>query len=432
MLYKQASVTYAQVEASGPASPPLGFPAPIVPQGKVQNVLCRLDSLSPPCERQVLMQSDNFDIERAYLITQQLTTTLCGEVVLALVLHKSNSQDKFYEPFITSDNQQQIVAIKKDRRSIIRQMHDNNNNQNQQHPENPWKEVAAMQLLQNANNNHYHHPNILPLLDVLYDETFLYEIFPYCNGGSLYDLINHHYYSPNGWLPENQARIYFQQILNGIDYLHSKGICHRDISTQNILLMKTTTTSTNTKTNTSTERKEVTTNSNELVEQHQHDEYCCVLMDFGMCVRIPYPYPDDPHTEDVTDVTMGTMRRIIHSQSHCGKLRFMAPEMYHQNDFDGLSVDLWSAAVILFVMLTGRHPYERPNDRQDAGYHDLLDAKYYWDPQGVDQVFSWGHTVSTEAVDLLQHMFHPNPRDRFTLAQVMQHPWLVRDDMAKK
>lgn len=87
-------------------------------------------------------------------------------------------------------------------------------------------------------------------------------------------------------------------------------------------------------------------------------------------------------------------------------------------------MDLWSAAVILFVLLTGRQPYEKPDPATDANFYDLCDARFYWDPKCVAQVYSWGHAVSDEAVDLLRQMFRPYPQDRLTLAQVMEHPWV--------
>ena len=87
-------------------------------------------------------------------------------------------------------------------------------------------------------------------------------------------------------------------------------------------------------------------------------------------------------------------------------------------------MDLWSAAVVLFEMLTGRLPYQKPHDC-DPGYHDLMDAKFYWDPTAVDQIHSWGHSVSNEAVDLLKRMLRPDPKERLSLAEVAAHPWVT-------
>ncbi|KAL7545521.1 hypothetical protein ACHAWF_008870, partial [Thalassiosira exigua] len=146
---------------------------------------------------------------------------------------------------------------------------------------------------------------------------------------------------PSG-LEEYVARDIFVQTLKGVHYIHSRGVCHRDLSTDNIMLDKN--------------RR-------------------CAIIDFGMCLRVPYSYPDDPSgtTDDVTDITIGTNRRLIHCHAHCGKLHFIAPEIYKKNSFDGFAADIYSLGIILFVLLTGRHPYIRP-DENDPGYHMLTNG----------------------------------------------------------
>jgi len=297
------------------------------------------------------------------------------------------------------------IAIKMDCRSSVRHIHHGT----QAPSENPWKEVAALQLLNgdDSNNNNKDNHLVVRLLDVLVDETYLYEIMPYYARGSLHDFLRHDY--PQG-MSEEDARGIFRQLIQAIFYIHSRGVCHRDISTHNIMLSSSSSSAASSAT---------TTNSN-------INGGRIALIDFGMCLRVPHSYPDDDRTEDVTDVSVGTLRRIIHSQSHCGKLKFMAPEMYKMENFDGLAVDLWSAAVILFLLLTGKPPYDKPDAQADSNYYDLMDARFYWDPKSVAQVFSWGHAVSDEAVDLLKRAFQSDPRDRLTLSEIMEHPWIIQ------
>ena len=332
--------------------------------------------------------------EVAYMLTSfTLKQTICGEVMKGIVLRRmedsnnvaldeDNSKIKEF-PDNFWEMTDQYVAIKVDRRSTMQQIHDKSTRRN---PENPWKEVAAMQLLGNS------HPHVMGLLGAFMDKQCLYEVMKYCSKGTLSALIHDH---PSG-LDENSAQDIFRQILNGVQYIHSNGICHHDLSTDNVL-----------------------------IDENER----CVIIDFGMSLRVPYSYPDDKSgtTDDVTDISIGTNRRLIHTQTHCGKLRYMAPEIYLRKPaFDGYLADVWSLGVILFVLLTGKQPFERP-DITDPGYYDLNDPSYYWNTTEVNPCLSWGHELSTTSIDLLRNMLREDPRERATMTWIMNHKWVKNE-----
>lgn len=328
----------------------------------------------------------------AYMLTSiRIRQTVCGEIVKGVILQRYDQTESSYSTMETktSDSKwettDEYVAIKVDRRRTMQQLH--SAKLLQRNPENPWKEIAALQMLGSD------HPNVISLLGAFADDLCLYEVMPYYSGGNLSAYMHAH---QNG-LPEAQARGIFLQIINGLHFMHSRGVCHHDISTENILF------------------------------KEDENSLRCIIVDFGMCLRTPHNYPDDPigTTDDITDVSMGTQRRLIVSRNHCGKLRFMAPEIYQKKDcFDGLAVDIWSVGVVLFILLTGRQPYEKPDEIKDAGYHDLVDMSYYWNASKVNPCFSWGHAVSNEATDLLKNMMCPDPRERATLGWIGSHDWL--------
>jgi serine/threonine protein kinase len=176
-------------------------------------------------------------------------------------------------------------------------------------------------------------------------------------------------------------------MIQGLHFLQSKGICHRDLSLENILV----------------------------------DEDNCLVIDFGMCLRVPYSSSSDRNL--ISDVTNGSTRRLIKPMGTCGKHNYMSPEIFQNKDnFDGFAVDLWSAGVILYIMLTGFPPYDQAT-RADQRFEIIVEG------QLVEQLRLWEINVSDEAGDLLQSMLRLDPRQRLTLAQVMTHPWVTNPDV---
>jgi serine/threonine protein kinase len=165
--------------------------------------------------------------------------------------------------------------------------------------------------------------------------------------------------------------------------LQSLGVCHRDLSLENVL---------------------VDTNN-------------CLIIDMGMCLRVPYN--DSAKPGGVTDVTRGTTRRLMKPQGVCGKHNYMSPEIFeNKSAFDGFAIDLWAAGVILYIMLTGFPPYDQAS-RTDQRFDLIINGNL------MKQLKSWGINLSEDAGDLMQNMLRLNPNDRLTLSEVLSHPWIV-------
>lgn len=98
--------------------------------------------------------------------------------------------------------------------------------------EDPMNEIAAMQLLGN------NHPHVLGCHDVLFDGVFLNAVLPYCSSGDLHDRLNlfRKLHPGKRGFPEEEARYWFKQLLKGIQYLQENGVCHRDLSPENIMI----------------------------------------------------------------------------------------------------------------------------------------------------------------------------------------------------
>lgn len=145
-----------------------------------------------------------------------------------------------------------------------------------------------------------------------------------------------------------------------------------------------------------------------------------MVMDMGMCLRVPY---HDPATGNVVDVTRGTIRRLMRPQGVCGKHNYMSPEVFANADsFDGFAIDLWAAGVILYIMLTGFPPYDQAN-RTDQRFELIVHGRL------VEQLQKWGIFLSDDAGDLMQKMLQLDPKKRLTLAQVLEHPWVTNHDV---
>ncbi|XP_060173967.1 CBL-interacting serine/threonine-protein kinase 1 isoform X2 [Lycium barbarum] len=75
------------------------------------------------------------------------------------------------------------------------------------------------------------HPNVVRLYEVLASKTKIYMVLEYVNGGELFDKI-----ASKGKLSEAQGRKLFQQLIDGVSYCHDKGVFHRDLKLENVLI----------------------------------------------------------------------------------------------------------------------------------------------------------------------------------------------------
>ncbi|XP_076924978.1 CBL-interacting serine/threonine-protein kinase 24-like [Bidens hawaiensis] len=85
------------------------------------------------------------------------------------------------------------------------------------------REISIMKIVR--------HPNIVRLHEVLSSHTKVYIILEFVTGGELFDRIVH-----KKKLSENEARGYFQQLIDAVAHCHSKGVYHRDLKPENLLL----------------------------------------------------------------------------------------------------------------------------------------------------------------------------------------------------
>ena len=98
----------------------------------------------------------------------------------------------------------------------------------------------------------------------------------------------------------------------------------------------------------------------------------------------------------------------------CGTPAYIAPEILRNKGYS-LSVDLWSAGVVLFAMLYGSVPFKGTS--MEELHEMILNGRYLLKED-----------ISVEAMDLLRGLLEINPHKRLTIKQIYQHPWLENYD----
>jgi serine/threonine protein kinase len=102
----------------------------------------------------------------------------------------------------------------------------------------------------------------------------------------------------------------------------------------------------------------------------------------------------------------------------CGKKNYIAPEVLANNmNFNPIYSDIWSVGVMLFIMLTGCPPVEIAN---------INDPRYRMVVRGDigSMLQQWGINISLESIDLLVHILKAIPEQRYTIQQILAHPWM--------
>lgn len=86
-----------------------------------------------------------------------------------------------------------------------------------------YREISILKLLR--------HPHITRLYEVMESRNMIYLVTEYASGGEIFDHL-----VTNGRMKEEEAARVFAQIVSAVDYCHCKGVVHRDLKAENVLL----------------------------------------------------------------------------------------------------------------------------------------------------------------------------------------------------
>ncbi|KAI4370119.1 hypothetical protein MLD38_018500 [Melastoma candidum] len=204
------------------------------------------------------------------------------------------------------------------------------------------------------------HRNIVELKGAYEDRHSVNLVMELCAGGELFDRI-----IAKGHYSERAAANLCRQMVTVVHYCHSMGVMHRDLKPENFLFLST-------------------------------DENSPLkATDFGLSVFFK----------------QGDVFRDL-----VGSAYYVAPEVLRRSY--GAEADIWSAGVILYILLSGVPPFWGENEQ---GIFDAILRGH------IDFVSDPWPSISNSAKDLVKKMLQADPKERLSAVQVLNHPWMRED-----
>ena len=204
--------------------------------------------------------------------------------------------------------------------------------------------------------------NMVHVYDCYESKNHVYILMELCSGGNLYEKI-----SKGDPYTEKMASVLMGDILRVAEQCHSRGIIHRDIKPENFLF------------------------GNKLMGAPLK------MTDFGLADYCK-------EGSKLTEIS--------------GTPYYIAPEVIRQNY--SLPADVWSCGVVLYVLLTGKTPFHKEDDRKHSYkivFRRILEdtINFTKDP--------WPN-ISENAKDLCKKLLTKNPAKRISAKEALEHPWI--------
>jgi calcium-dependent protein kinase len=202
------------------------------------------------------------------------------------------------------------------------------------------------------------HPNIISLKGAYDDKRAMHIVMELCEGGELFKhIVAKRYYT------EREAAVLIRTVMEVVQTCHNHGVMHRDIKPENFMFA------------------------------NEKEDSPLKVIDFGLSTFF---------------------QRGQRFSDMVGTPFYMAPEVWMRNY--GPEADVWSAGVLLYVLLSGQYPFWADTQLGIAKevLHGHLD---------LELAYPWP-TISESAKSLLRHMLDRDSGDRYTPQQVLNHPWV--------
>ncbi|CAN8074767.1 unnamed protein product [Agarophyton chilense] len=221
------------------------------------------------------------------------------------------------------------------------------------------------------------HKNVVQLVDVINTAKRIYIIMELVSGGELFDVIT------KNRLSEPQVRFYFHQLVEGLHYCHRRGVFHRDLKLENILLST---------------------------------EGVVKITDFGLS-QLWAGQGDG----------MDSVNSSFLLSTRCGSPFYVAPEvvLVKEQRYSGAKADAWACGIILYVLAAGSLPFHMKFfEILSNGNNAVMLQKF------IHGGINYPESFSEELRDLVNHLLELDPDKRYAMPAIKKHPWFngPRDD----
>ena len=231
------------------------------------------------------------------------------------------------------------------------------------------------------------HPNIIKTYKITENEKNYYIIMEYCDGGELFN-----YIVEKEKLDENEASMFFFQLINALEYIHSLGIAHRDLKPENLLLVE-----------------------NKIIK----------IIDFGL-----------------SNYFNGEKKL----ETPCGSPSYASPEIIKGENYNGFSIDIWASGIIMFAMLCGYLPFDDDEEEEDddddnndennnsneknennndsdnnSNESEKSDDNEVLFQRILEGKLDFPSYLSNDAIDLMKKILVVNPEKRIEIKDIKKH-----------
>ncbi|CAO3614934.1 unnamed protein product [Mucor fragilis] len=225
----------------------------------------------------------------------------------------------------------------------------------------PEKEYVKKVTAEFCIGSTLHHINVIETLDIIQEGQNFFEIMEFAPN-DLFNIVM------SGKMSREEVACCWRQLLNGLSYMQSMGLAHRDLKLDNLVL----------------------------------DERGIVkIIDFGCAVVNKYPHET----------------RVHKSKGICGSDPYIAPEQFTEPDYDARLTDLWSCAIVFICMSIRRFPWRLPRPEKDQSYKNFVTPSTL----GAEKLFKM---LPRESRPIMKRILNPNPLERCTLEQVLDDEWV--------